>query len=440
MGLIIVLALASLAIAGSAAYFSVVGLAAMFSAAYWPVVIMGGSLELGKLVAASFVYRTWSSTGKLMKTYLIGAIFVLMLITSLGIFGFLSQGYGESTQQLQQVQFTIEAKQREVVQVDERLEQINRVIEAVPNNYVSKRIELQREFAPEVKKLTAKRIELRSVMAELQKKKVEADAHVGPIIYVAAMFGVDVQDAVKFFILALIIVFDPMAVILTLATNHAIEQWQLKRQRTLSQKREHELHLLQEKAAAELALAATQKTVTGTVVESEKTEIPAESSTTAPSQVKPSQDSTNRTVVTAVPAAVSLNATKRGIKDAPSVSEMNAVLQNTPSRAQNRERREAAKARAQGAALDKAPSLREGLELDDKKVLHIGGIDVHEAVIEKLSPIDQSLLKGLSRNLPVNTLAAKLSMSDVNIRKRVVYLADKLVSSGYEVDPKKLLS
>ena len=249
MGLILVLFVASLSIAGSAAYFSVLGLAAMFSAAYWPVVVMGGSLELGKLVAASFVYRTWHSTGFILKTYLISAILLLMLITSLGIFGFLSKGYGDSTQMLQQVQYTTQAKQLEVDQVNERLEQINRIIEAVPNNYVTKRIELQREYKEETAALEAKRAALRQEMADLQHQKMEADAHVGPVLYVAEMFGVSAQDAVKFFIFALIAVFDPMAVVLTLATNHAIEQYQLKRAQKLAEKREHELAMAHEKYA-----------------------------------------------------------------------------------------------------------------------------------------------------------------------------------------------
>ena len=173
MGLILVLIIASFAIASSAAYFSVIGLAAMFSAAYWPVVVMGSSLELGKLVAASFVYRTWKTTGILMKTYLISAIFVLMLITSLGIFGFLSQGYGESTQKLQEVTYTIEVKQKEVMQVDERLEQINKTIADVPPQYITKRMELKADYAAEVSDLEQKRRDLQATMNALQKQKMK---------------------------------------------------------------------------------------------------------------------------------------------------------------------------------------------------------------------------------------------------------------------------
>ena len=93
MGFIIILALSTLSLAGVAGYFSIYGLAAIFSGVFWPVVIMGTSLEVSKLVAVSYLYRYWKDTSRILAGYLIAAIFVLMLITSAGIFGFLSMGY-----------------------------------------------------------------------------------------------------------------------------------------------------------------------------------------------------------------------------------------------------------------------------------------------------------------------------------------------------------
>jgi hypothetical protein len=422
MGLILVLLIASLAIAGSAAYFSVIGLAAMFSAAYWPVVIMGSSLELGKLVAASFVYRTWNTTGKLMKSYLLSAIFVLMVITSLGIFGFLSQGYGDSTQKLQTVQFTISAKQKEVAQVEERLTQINRTIEAVPNNYISKRMELKKDYAKEVTALNVKRQALNTTMVELQKEKMVADAHVGPIIYVAEMFGVSVQDAVKFFILALILVFDPMAVILTLATNHAIEQYQIKRKRSLEEKRLHELAMIHEQVvvvATPMVKAPEPDTSNG---------VDAQATSAENTQAVEAQAPTELVVV---PAAVSLRATKTK----PTVPEMNAVLQKTPSKAKNVSRR----AKEVAASNAKADQFKDVVKDDDDMTM-VGGVKVHNAVIDKLTKLDQDLLRGIARGLATNLLASKLSMSDVTIRKRGFYLAEQFNDNGYAVDPKKLFN
>ena len=88
MGFIFILILTTLAIAGCAAFFSIYGLAAIFSGIFWPVVLMGTSLEAGKLMAASYVYRYRDSISRTMKAYLISAIFILMVITSAGIFGY----------------------------------------------------------------------------------------------------------------------------------------------------------------------------------------------------------------------------------------------------------------------------------------------------------------------------------------------------------------
>jgi hypothetical protein len=93
MVFILLLVFSTLAVAGSAAFFSVYGLAQIFSASFIPVVIMGGALEAGKLVAASYLYRYWKETSFILKTYLFIAIFTLMVITSLGIFGFLTAAY-----------------------------------------------------------------------------------------------------------------------------------------------------------------------------------------------------------------------------------------------------------------------------------------------------------------------------------------------------------
>ena len=90
MFFIFLLGLAALLVAGSAAYFSVLGIATLFSGSFYQVVVMAGALEFGKLVATSYLYRYWNKTTWFLKVYLLVAVFVLMGITSLGIFGYLS--------------------------------------------------------------------------------------------------------------------------------------------------------------------------------------------------------------------------------------------------------------------------------------------------------------------------------------------------------------
>ena len=87
--------LSALSISGVAIFYSVIGLATIFPGAFWPVVIMGSVLEIGKLITASWVYRNWKFTPVLLKTYLTIAVVVLSLITSMGIFGFLSKAHLE---------------------------------------------------------------------------------------------------------------------------------------------------------------------------------------------------------------------------------------------------------------------------------------------------------------------------------------------------------
>ena len=94
---IILTFLAAFLLSGIAAYYSVIGLALIFSGAFWPVVIMGSSLEFAKLVTASWLYNNWQKTNVLLKSYLTAAVIILMLVTSMGIFGFLAKSHIDST-------------------------------------------------------------------------------------------------------------------------------------------------------------------------------------------------------------------------------------------------------------------------------------------------------------------------------------------------------
>jgi len=157
---IIILILTTLAIAGSAAYFSIYGLAAIFSGIFWPVILMGTSLEAGKLVAASYVYRFRDSISRVMKIYLISAILVLMLITSAGIFGFLSMGYQQDTLPLKQQEQQIALLQTERAEIEvfkkERLarrKQIDTDIANSPPGYITGRERLMKSYGPELAQL-----------------------------------------------------------------------------------------------------------------------------------------------------------------------------------------------------------------------------------------------------------------------------------------------
>ncbi|QDJ96418.1 hypothetical protein Xoosp13_232 [Xanthomonas phage Xoo-sp13] len=222
MAFIVVLVLVTLAIAASAAFFSVYGLAHLFTGALIPVIIMGASLEAGKLVATSFLYRYAKSIGMTLKLYLISAIFVLMIITSMGIFGFLSAAYQKDTIPLAEMQQKIELYDAETKQLQERKVQIDKQIADVGPNYVRAKERLVKSFAEERKVIDSRLAEITPELQTLKTQQVNVKAKVGPIMFIAEVMGKNPNTAVFWFIIILISVFDPLAIALTIATNIAI--------------------------------------------------------------------------------------------------------------------------------------------------------------------------------------------------------------------------
>ena len=219
---ITILILVTIAIASAAAYFSVYGLAQLFTGAVISVIIMGASIEAGKLVAASFLYRYWTKIGLALKTYLLSAIFVLMIITSMGIFGFLTAAYQKDTLPIAEIAQKIELLEHERSELIERRDRIDSQVEKVSANMVRSKERLAKSFQAE---RTAIETRLGEVTPELQKLKtdqINVKAKVGPIMLVAEVMGQDPTKAVFWFILILISVFDPLAVALTLAVNIAL--------------------------------------------------------------------------------------------------------------------------------------------------------------------------------------------------------------------------
>lgn len=233
---IILMLITTGAIAGSAAYFSVIGLASVFSGAFWPVIFMGSSLELGKLVTASYVYRHWKDITIYMKTYMLIAIVILMSITSMGIFGFLSKSFQSNILPYQQQQQQIVLLENDKSEAERlktermgREEEINKQIADLPSDYVTSRKRLMDANKQELQQIRTdvasytEQIRNDTIkIAELKSKVLVETAHVGPIIFIAQVFGADVNQSTKWLIILLILVFDPLAVILTVGTNLAI--------------------------------------------------------------------------------------------------------------------------------------------------------------------------------------------------------------------------
>ena len=254
MILAILTLLVALAISAVAAYYSIIGLIAIFSAAVIPIAVMGVVLEAGKLVTAAWVYHNWKRTPKLLKGYLISAVVVLMFITSMGIFGFLSKAHIEQTtissdnslqielidSQIQRERTTIERAENTLAQLDSALEKY------VELGAVTKGLNARKEQEGERSELNATINESTENITTLTKKKSELnaeriglEAEVGPIKYIAELiYGESttsvLEDAVRGVILIIVFVFDPLAVLLLVAANQSLLSEQRKRRQRRS--------------------------------------------------------------------------------------------------------------------------------------------------------------------------------------------------------------
>lgn len=231
-----------------AAYYSIIGLTAIFSAATIPVIIMGASLELGKIVATVWLHNNWSRASWLFKTYLIPAVFFLMVLTSMGIYGFLSKAHSDQSlvsgdvtakiaiydEKIRTERENIDADRKQLKQMDEAVDQVMARStseegagrsSAIRRSQQKERARLLTDITASQQKITALNQERAPIAAEV--RKVEAE--VGPIKYIAALLYGDNPDAnvlekaVRFVIIMIVLVFDPLALCLILAANKQFE-------------------------------------------------------------------------------------------------------------------------------------------------------------------------------------------------------------------------
>ena len=225
----------SLLVAGVAAYFSVIGLATIFAGSFWPVVVMAGALEVGKLVTAGFLHLRWSDINRVMRYYLMSAVVVLMLITSLGIFGFLAKANIEQTLQgdsysleLSIIDKRLEAKEKELQRYEDRLAGLDYIIDTArpqDRNYIDRRQRDERiQIAADVDLVVDDIVKLNEDKMPIQREQLVQEGEIGPIKYVAEMiYGEDVakdklDNAARILIMFIIFAFDPLAVLLLVAS------------------------------------------------------------------------------------------------------------------------------------------------------------------------------------------------------------------------------
>ena len=241
----------ALSISAVAAYYSIVGLMAIFSAAAFSIAVMGVVLEIGKLVTASWLYQNWKSVPKVLKYYLTSAVVILMFITSMGIFGYLSKSHidaGTNTSQitvkLDRVNSRIASEQKVIDRAERQLENLDKALERyVELGAVSKGLDRRESQEEERLKLTNMINKSQDKIDEYLDQKSEYEleiknfeVEVGPLKYISALlYGDDaltfLENAVRWVILILVFVFDPLAVLLVVAANITIRDVLNKRKR-----------------------------------------------------------------------------------------------------------------------------------------------------------------------------------------------------------------
>ena len=240
--------LSAFLLSGIAAYYSVIGLASIFVGAFWPVVVMGSSLEFAKVVTTSWLYRNWKTIPVLLKTYLTLAVIVLMFITSMGIFGYLSKSHLEQStmigpladkvaiynEKINTLKENVNADKLALKQLDAAVDQVMARTEDAKGAERSVQIRKtqQKERSRLIEQINGSQKEIEKLSEEkapLSNELRKAESDFGPIKYVAELiYGSSERDiidkAVRVVIILIMLVFDPLAVLLLIAGNMSMRE------------------------------------------------------------------------------------------------------------------------------------------------------------------------------------------------------------------------
>lgn len=206
-------------IEGLGTIVSVIGLSTLFGAN--PIIIaLAIALDVGKLVVVSMLYKFWGKMKFLMKSYALIAATVTMLITSAGAAGYLTGEFQKAIVGTQETSLKVDVLKQQQAKYEERKRQIDDQIANLPSKTtVNQRIRMMKQFQDEQKALQVKIEEIDTQLPELQMKQIGVEAKAGPILYISKAFDVPVEVAVKYVVLMIIFVFDPLAVFLIVAGN-----------------------------------------------------------------------------------------------------------------------------------------------------------------------------------------------------------------------------
>lgn len=205
-------------------YVSVIGLSTLFGAN--PIIIaLAIALDAGKLVVVSLLYSYWEKLGKIMRTYALTASVITMVITSAGAAGYLSGEFQKAIIGTQEIGLKVNVLKEQQAKFEERKKQIDAQIAAIPDRYTAnQKIRLMNQFKQEQRDLQVKINDIDKQLPEMQVQQISVEAKAGPILYISKAFDIPVEMAVKWVILMIIFVFDPLAVFLIVAGNFLLDQ------------------------------------------------------------------------------------------------------------------------------------------------------------------------------------------------------------------------
>ena len=231
----VLVAISAIMIAGSAAYFSVTGLGVLFSGAAVAVMVMAGSLEFAKLVTATYLKQEWNNVSGVSKWYLTSAVVILMAITSAGIFGYLSNAFQQQNIKLEQVQREIDVWNNKITYTNQQVTTLQgqqKDLSATQNTLITKgnvnsrllrsvdnRDKQANTINKKINVLQDSIVAYNGHINDVKNANISIEREVGGFRFVAEAFGVELKSVVKFFIILIVVVFDPLAVALVISFN-----------------------------------------------------------------------------------------------------------------------------------------------------------------------------------------------------------------------------
>lgn len=230
--------ISALLIAGCAAYFSVTGLGVLFAGASLSVMIMAGSLEFAKLVTATYLKQKWDEIKGFNKWYLTISVIILMIITSAGIFGYLSNAFQQQNLKLDQIEREIAVWDVKIKSNNERILSLNNQLNSLQSNQgtilergkvnnrllrsIDNRDKQVTKLSTQINNLQEENVTFNEEINKIRNNNIDIEKEVGGFRFVADSFNLELNTVVKFFIILIVIVFDPLAIALVIAFNQLV--------------------------------------------------------------------------------------------------------------------------------------------------------------------------------------------------------------------------